>query len=105
MKLTLLFVTLWVGICWGVGGSVKCSIYGAVSFTFSLSFTITVHCSLCVSVCSGVAHCATCATSGSGKCDSCDNGYVVNTAKTCDGQFNLIPSLCYRQTWQMLHIH
>ena len=50
--LTLLFVSLWVGICWGVGGSLKYTICGAVSFTFSLSFTSTGHCFVCVPVCS-----------------------------------------------------
>ena len=88
--LTLLFVTLWVGICWGVGGSVKCSICGAVSFTVSLSFTITVHCSLCVPACS-VAHCKDC-SSDTDKCEVCSDGYGPNADKTaCEGQFIFTP--------------
>ena len=81
----MLFVSLWVGNCWwDVGGNVKYSIYGAVRFTFSHTFTITGHCSLCVPVCS-VTNCKDCSTD-TAKCDVCRDGYGANADQTaCEG--------------------
>ena len=76
----------------GCGGQceVKC-ICGAVSFTFSHSFTITVHCSLCVPACD-VANCKDC-SSDTATCDVCSvDGYGPNSGKTaCEGQFIFTP--------------